>query len=183
MLPDELLEYLRLRDRGLRRQAFTELDRFLERSETLDFETRCRLAEDLLETEFPSPYPLVIRFLLPTYRRWRDINPKSAVAWRGLGILEEGPEGFDCLEQALELEPGDSRVRIKLAQKLVQGADYELHELPWFFLGSDPMETKTDLYRARDLLMETVNSEQVVSLREKIVDLESKLSEWLDSSG
>jgi hypothetical protein len=179
-----LCRYYELRRQGLRRQAFAQLDTFLEQASswetshrraialcTLDAFWRISEAHELL-TE-----PLRRRFLEPVLQEWLAADPESPVAFRQLALLRRNR---DLLEQALERDPSDVQVRLALAARLVDGLAYATHELPYGLLG-DREAVAADLAKAKLLLSELPESALVPALAEILSGIAMRFEDWDDA--
>src|SRR5436305_944823 len=79
-------------ERGLRRQAFAVLDRFIFRMESASFAERRRFASWLLHradlrdgSHMLVPHPLRKRVIEPTLEEWLQVEPASSEPHRWLG--------------------------------------------------------------------------------------------------
>jgi hypothetical protein len=97
------LEY----ERGLRKQAFAILERFIQSLEREPFEERRNFVSWLMALAHRRegrhmliPHPLKLRVVEPTLVEWTVVDPMCAEPHRWLG-------GYEHLERAVELDPSD----------------------------------------------------------------------------
>lgn len=143
--------YVEFHEADRRKEALTELDRFLTLLGSLEGQERSRFAERLaaawLDTLGPSDrpptllrYPVVrdvlFPYLLPKLGtpsgdlRLAILLTSGSVAPR---LWEQVPENLsphDLLERVAARESGDTPARRSLLQRLLVGLDYAFHELP-----------------------------------------------------
>lgn len=122
-------------ERGLRRQAFAALDRFMSRMESAPFAERRRFASWLLHradlhdgSHMLVPHPLRKRVIEPTLDEWLQVEPTSSEPHRWLG-------GYEHLKRAIELDPADDIARRRFIRCILGSVDYATHELPHGYLG------------------------------------------------
>lgn len=126
------LEY----ERGLRRQAFAVLERFIHSMEAEPFADRRRFVSWLMSIAYGRearhmliPHPLQIRVVEPTLLEWTVVEPACSEPHRWLG-------GFEHLEKAIELDPADQIALREFVICLLSRVDYATHHLPVGYLGS-----------------------------------------------
>lgn len=145
-------------ERGLRREAFTILNRFIVQMERTSFEGRRRFISWLLNradlregSDLAVPHPLRQRIIEPTLAEWLKAEPLSSEPHRWLG-------GYDHLKQAILLDPTDQVARRKFVGCILGGVDYSTHELPHGYLG-DPTEDMAHLDEAEATLAGVTDDE------------------------
>jgi hypothetical protein len=169
----EYVEYLRLRERGLRKDAFDHLDRFITAARSWSFGRRCDLVNWLmhLHHDRPSvpdmiPTPLSRELIVPTLDEWTVLEPTNPVPWRWHG-------GTDNLRRAVALDPNERIARAELANRLLYEVGYAVHELPHGYIGS-PFEDTKKLDEVESLLAGLPAAEKptfegpLTALREKV---------------
>jgi hypothetical protein len=122
-------------ERGLRRQAFTILERFVAQMERAPFAERRRFVSWLLHradlrdgSHMLAPHPLRKRIIEPTLDEWLRVEPASSEPHRWLG-------GYEHLKHAIELDPSDEIARRRFISSILGSVDYATHELPHGYLG------------------------------------------------
>jgi hypothetical protein len=115
--------------RGLRRKAFTILERFMSHSERAPFAERrrfvswlSRIADRRKGRHRLIPHPLQVRVVEPTLLEWMAIEPHRAEPHLWLG-------GYDHVKRAFELEPDSQLARRKLIILVWARVDFESYEL------------------------------------------------------
>jgi hypothetical protein len=171
---DFCLEY----ERGLRSQAFLILERFISRMELEHFMERRHFVSWLMKTSYRQdgrhmllPYPLSRRIVEPTLLEWTVVEPSDSEPHRWIGGLEH-------LEQAIELDPGDSIALRELVILLLSQVSYETQELPFGYLGSTS-EGLAALSRAEALLPRLANEEDRAAYAADIADGRYAIQEYL----
>jgi hypothetical protein len=171
---DFCLEY----ERGLRRQAFLILERFILRMEREPFLEKRRFVSWLMNTaegqqgsHMLIPHPLAVRIVEPTLLEWAEVETSSSEPHRWIGGLEH-------LERAIELDPTDHIAIKKLVIVYLSGIDYATHELPYGYLGSTSEDLAT-LSKAEALLPQLVNEEDRATYAVDIAEHRYAIYEYL----
>jgi hypothetical protein len=171
---DFCLEY----ERGLRKQAFLLLERFIVRMEREPFIERRRFVSWLKKTadgregsHMLIPQPLAFRIVEPTLLEWTEVEPNCSEPHRWIGDLEH-------LERAIELDPTDQIALTKLVVVLLSGVDYATHELPYGYLGL-PSEDLADLSKAEALLPRLANEDERAAFAADIAEERYAINEYL----
>lgn len=138
-------------ERGLRRQAFVALERFICSMQAAPFAERKRFISWLLRCaegrkgwHMLIPQPIRVRLIEPTCVEWILVEPASSEPHRWLGTYEH-------LELAMELAPADEIAARRFVNLILGTTQYATHELPAGFLG-DPLECLQDLDKAEAVL-------------------------------
>jgi hypothetical protein len=125
------VKYLRLREKGLRKQALACLNQFVQLASGWDFEHRRDIVNRLmsLRHEWPSvmdliPFPHYDGLVNPTLDEWTEREPQNPVPFRWRGRDDKD------LRHAIRLDPHEEIARINLANRLLARVDYAIHELP-----------------------------------------------------
>ncbi len=161
----EYCEYLRLLDRGLRRDALARLPLLLQALAAPDSSRRRAIASLLLRvTEHEPghrlmPQPLLVGFIEPTLAEWRSACPQDPEPFRW-------SKSIDDLAFALSLDPGCDYTRRKLVLRILGHVGYAAHELPAGYLG----EAQDDLELLRFARQEA-SLLQDVDARAKYLDM------------
>lgn len=171
---DFCLEY----ERGLRRQAFLILERFILRMEREPFLEKRRFVSWLMNTaegqqgsHMLIPHPLAVRIVEPTLLEWAEVETSSSEPHRWIGGLEH-------LERAIELDPTDHIAIKKLVIVYLSGIDCATHELPYGYLGSTSEDLAT-LSKAEALLPQLVNEEDRATYAVDIAEQRYAIYEYL----
>ncbi|MFD2056296.1 hypothetical protein ACFSQT_25470 [Mesorhizobium calcicola] len=133
------IAYLELRERGLRKQSFTQLDAFIEQTAYAPFEVRLSVVRHLVGAieeywdHWPAPdnwqFPEQIsrRLTGPLWREWQEREPTNPEAWvYGFYNLSGRVDGR---EVAFLLDPTHPRYQYAHLDGLCAQLNYELHEL------------------------------------------------------
>lgn len=177
-----LASYCRYREQGLRREAFSALERFLVASSSFDSAAARRAAIEILEANSRSSkthqfltQPLTARFLVPTLKAWMEEDAVTTLPVRWLGMLNRDPE---LLTRALSGFPEDMPVRRMLIDFALGGVDYATHHLDEsFFLGSVD-EATSALERARRLIAEAPDPEALAYLTSEVQHFDRLIADW-----
>jgi hypothetical protein len=134
-------------ERGLRRQAFRLLDRFISSLEHAAFPERRRFVGWLLHRadgregqHMLVPHPLYKRLVEPTLIEWTAVEPSCSEPHRWLG-------GYQHLKRAIELDPDDHLARRKFIAFILDRVGFATHELPAGYLG-EPQDDLVTLAEA-----------------------------------
>lgn len=167
----QLAEYCRLREAGLRREAFVALSTFLACTDTWETEKSRDAVNAILMLYYRTPgchqflaQPLMNRFVYPILRRWSDDEPESIPPLRWLAILRRDP---GLLGRVLAADPSDVVIRRMLIVCQLSSVEYATHHLSEGFLIGELDEALKDLRRAADLIEEA-------PIREPLSDLEQE---------
>jgi hypothetical protein len=138
-------------ERGLRKQAFQVLERFLSRMQLEPFAERRRfvhwlltLADEQPGSHMMIPYPLRVRVVEPTLLEWSLVEPLNSEPFRWIGDSES-------LEKAVALNATDQLAVKRLIRLLLNQVGMATHELPRGYLGS-PSEDLQKIARLENLL-------------------------------
>ncbi|KRB15376.1 hypothetical protein ASD99_10995 [Mesorhizobium sp. Root695] len=133
------IAYLELRERGLRKQSFAQLDAFIEQIVSDPFEVRLSVVRHLIGAierywnRWPAPDNWQLpeqafqRLIGPLWQEWRQREPANPEAWvYGFGNLSHDVDGS---EVAFLLDPTHPRYQYAHLDGLCHQLNYELHEL------------------------------------------------------
>jgi hypothetical protein len=179
-----LAEYCKLREKGLRRQAFAALDEFLTETTRWDSSSaRSRALAVLnlhLETQEAHQFlsqPLLGRFLLPVLAAWHREGSASPEAIRWLGILSRD---HSLVGLALERDPTDDLARRYLVDAELSHVGYATHHLDESqFIGSES-DAETAIERARELLLGASDQQLFADLSSELSTLDQMLTDWVE---
>jgi hypothetical protein len=175
-------EYCRLRQQGLRKQAFVQLTGFLEATETWSFEERrafvqwlCERMEAIPLADYgPFPQPLRQRLFVPTFNEWVAKEPANADV---LSLMARYTGDFDSYRKAAEVDPHNQRARCALAEASIYEIRYSTHHLPEYFIGDE-----------QDLLSAAAEAEEHIGyvqgprraqLQKDLAEERQLLSDWI----
>jgi hypothetical protein len=177
-----LAEYCRCRERGLRHEAFTALEQFLEAASHWKSSDARRICQKVLELHARTPeahqfltQPLSTRFVFPVLEAWVADEPDSQTALRWLGILRRDSA---LLQRALALSPEDVSVRRRLAYWHLSGVEHATHHLGESQLLGSLEATRESLAKARAILDDAPDSAPMADLAGEISEFESMLDDW-----
>jgi hypothetical protein len=167
-------------DLGLRRDALSVLDRFIELLERAPFAERRRFVSWLLTRLDDSdarqqllPHPLYQRIVLPTLSEWTQTEAGCPEPHVWLGRYED-------LKRALELNPHYEVAQQKLIKWILNHVAMATHELPVGYLG-DPVQDLAYLAEADALLRESSDSESGSRFSSALGELRTRVETHLKS--
>ena len=189
--------YCRERERGLRKQSLRHLETFVAEAEQWPFGARhCFVAWLCVHLERPgwmrfdlTPYPLTNRLLKPTLVEWTTRDPRASLPHRWLGIicsylgtragLMEPPESVEHhLGRAIELDPTEQPARVRLAELLIGGLEYDAHHLPEAYIGEAENGVREGEEAAR-LIEGITDPRDWARLTGKLAAARQLLEDWL----
>ncbi|MGS0894537.1 hypothetical protein ACVBGC_18705 [Burkholderia stagnalis] len=177
-----LARYCRLREQGLRRDAFAALDAFLAAAHAFDAATARRVAIVILEADARTAeahqfisQPLTARFLLPTLRAWMEDDAHANLPVRWLGLMTRDTV---LLTRALAMCVTDVPVRRRLIGHALDSVDFSTHHLDEScFIGS--VEHAMDsLERARGLIADAPDQAAFARVAEEVGYFDRLLADW-----
>ncbi len=137
------------REKGLRKEAFAHLDRFLDTTESWTFEEKTEFICFLILEEKSTagslrqefPHPLQKRLLEPVLKEWCAKETKDSRPFHWFAKYCRG--GYPFLYRALEIDPQDDAARATLLVWLTDELEFSVHHLPEYYIG----EYEEDLKR------------------------------------
>jgi hypothetical protein len=133
---DEYAKYCELLEKGLRKDAFSYLSKFIESSSDWSFVEKKEFVSWLYHYAYPKrflnqllPHPLREKLLEPTLAEWVCREPKNSEPLRWIGGVEQ-------LREAIKLNPADEIACYRLADVVFGYVDYAIHELPYGYIGN-----------------------------------------------
>ncbi|MEN6449954.1 MAG: hypothetical protein ABFC96_05650 [Thermoguttaceae bacterium] len=178
----EFAIYCRLREQGLRKEAFVHLQAFLSEATRWEFSKQrefifwlCAKIEKTCDTGVLYPNPLKTTLFAPFFDEWQRQEPSSdeANALRAQYLVE--PNGY---YRAIEINPHNQRARIALAENCLYDLWYATHHLPEFFIGSETEATKT-AEEAKSHIGEIEDSDRRESLEMELRQHQQLLHDWI----
>ena len=132
------------RERGLRKQAFKHLDRFLKSTENWTIERKIEFLKFLFpffekfkDADYgPFPQPLRDILIKPTLINWCETEKSDENPFRWYGKYFHSEEH---LFKALKINPSDDLARQELLGKWTYEIYYSVHHLPEGYIG-EPIE-------------------------------------------
>ncbi len=181
---EHLARYCELRERGLRRQAFAELDAFFANAKTWSPAVCRDVALTILELNRRTPeahqflsVPLQRKFIEPVLVAWRAEEPTNAIATRELGLFGRDQ---DTLRAALAMNPQDLEVRAAIVEALLQFVSYATHHLVEGLFIGDEADAASALDEAAALLEGGADVKAMRMLRKETEGLARLLADWLE---
>jgi hypothetical protein len=179
---ERLAAYCELREKGLRREAFAQLDAFLKEAASWDVPVQRALAVHVLEAHWKTPdvhqfltAPLRERFLERVLEEWRAADANDPVPARHLALLH-GERSL--LAEALRLNPKDDAVRAALAGILLCLVDHATHHLVEGKFIGDEDDASALLTEAGSILAGAEHASSVRALIQDLEGLTGLLSDW-----
>lgn len=180
-----LAEYASLREQGLRKKSLGILEIFITGMEKVDFATRKELVKliclNKLEAGSDSflfdPQPLVKRIILPTLDQWMHSEPDNPEPYSWKGILYGDA---DSLSRALQLDPSNQHVLVRLIGNGFDGLSYATHHLDeGLYIGSPQEDIKmcNDIRKWCDRLSDCEVKEACLKTLNEYVAM---IQDWLD---
>ncbi|KAF1719712.1 hypothetical protein [Pseudoxanthomonas wuyuanensis] len=177
-----LAEYCRLREAGLRREAFAALNTFLACADTWESKKSQDAVNAVLTLYYRTPgchqfltQPLLNRFVYPALQRWSEDNPESIAPVRWLAILRRDPE---LLGRVLVADPTDVAIRRMVIERHLSSVDYATHHLNEGLFIGELDEALEDLARATDLIGGAADRELLSDLDREAQQYGQMLFDW-----
>lgn len=173
------------REKGLRKQAFQQLDCFLKSTDDWLVEQQRAFLQFLLpfmetvqEADYgPFPQLLSEKLVKPVLEKWCETEKTDAKPFRWYGTYYRSEE---YLFKALEIDPADDIAREALLKSWTDSMNYSLHHLPEYYIG-DPLE---DIQLAEkiklqiDQLASEAQQQNWVNILEADMELVRNYVEW-----
>ena len=191
--------YCRERELGLRKQALRNLETFVAAAERWPFEARLSFVAWLCaHLERPgwarfdlTPHPLTNRLLRPTLVEWTTRDPRAPLPHRWLGMLfgysyleiraglMEPPDSVEHhLRRAIELDPTEQSARVRVAELLISGLEYDAHHLPEYYIGEAENDVRVAEEAAR-LIEGITDPRDCARLCGELAAARQLLEDWL----
>ena len=177
-----LAEYCMLREKGLRKQAFEALNRFLSDAELWsDEQARCNVLVIVqADARMPAAHqfmasPLLQKLIYPRLEHWLAAAPAAVEPKRWLGLLRRDAE---LLQQALELDPADVVVRGRLIDFALHSADYATHHLDESILLCPVSDVRAAIALARRMIEAAPDVEPFQHYVVEADQYEQMLDDW-----
>lgn len=129
------------REKGRRKTALLEMDKFLTAAEKWVLEEKINFLhfifpffEQIPDASYgPFPQPLSKQLVEPALISWCDTNPADSRPFRWYGRYYKSVEH---LEKAITLNPADDHARSYLIEEWMTLIDFSLHHFPECFIGN-----------------------------------------------
>lgn len=132
------------REKGLRKEAFKHLDKFLKITENWPLQKKIEfvkfifpLFENVVDADYgPFPQPLKDTLLKSSLLAWCESEKLESNPFRWYGKYYQSTEH---LFQAVEINPSDDLARVTIIRWWTDSIHFSMHHLPDVYLG-DPLE-------------------------------------------
>jgi hypothetical protein len=177
-----LSNYCRFREQGLRREAFTELNVFLDATAAWPVSLARLTCQTILEIHARTPeahqfltQPLLSRFVYPVLEAWvaEDAHCQFAIRW--LGLLRRDRH---LLERALVLAPDDIPVRRTLVDWLLSEVEYSTHHLSESRFLGEIIASRCALAEARAAVQVAPDQKALTDLVAEIASYDTLIRDW-----
>lgn len=182
-----LAEYAKLKEKGLRKQAFSKLNEFIILAHSFDDSKKHRLVQLICQTKLNwgansdlfDSYPLTSKIIVPTLMQWISDEPQNPepLKWLGLFYSLGSDRYLTALEQSLSLNPEDDVVRKELISRYLSQLEYSTHHLNEnFYIGNPSDDLKlcltirSCLKDVQDKNAQTLLSEELEKYSQMIQD-------------
>lgn len=157
--------YCTLREQGLRKASFEQLNTFMKQSKEWSLEQQI----DFVEFLFPlidvmpdveagaMPQPLSQQLLQPTLQAWCAVEETDSAPFRWYGTYYRD---MDSLIKAIAINPADDAARAKLINWKMDVLYYSIHHMPEGYLGN-PEEDLVFAEEIRALIHGFTNKEKI----------------------
>ncbi len=177
----EYANYCEQLEKGLRKDAFNHLSKFVESSAEWSFPEKKEFVSWLYHYAYPNrflnqllPHPLRVKLLEPTLVEWICREPKNSEPHRWLGGLEH-------LEEAVRLNPADQIACYLLANTILGHVGYSIHELPAGYIGN-PEEDLILLEEAESMMGSISDEEKRSEYQSEIAEMKERIYGYLSGS-
>lgn len=137
----DFVDYCIKREKGLRKDAFKTLDKFLKSTTDWTLDEKIGFTKFLLdqadkvkEADYgPFPQPLSEKLIKPTLEKWCELenSESSPFFWYGKYY-----DSKDHLIKAIDINPNDDRARVALINRLSNFIYQSIHHLPDGYIGN-----------------------------------------------
>ncbi|MDR2888038.1 MAG: hypothetical protein LBV26_08600 [Bacteroidales bacterium] len=129
------------REKGLRKNAFAHLEKFLQTAEQWTLDEKIDFVkflfpfcENFPQADYgPFPQPLSEKLIKPTLTAWCSTEQTDSTPFRWFGRYYRNETH---LFRALELNPSDDLARQTLIRRWIYGINYSVHHLPEYYIGN-----------------------------------------------
>jgi len=179
---EKLASYCRFKERGLRKQAFSELGLYIQLVNSLDCYSIRKHCRDIIELNVRNTSaqqfltnPLRRQLLNPTLEEWALSNPYDPFAAKWHAILNHKP---GLLMDALALNEKDNHLRTMLINHELSDVEFAMHHLDEdSFIGDE--ESAENALTIVSTLLEPVNNDPAfLKLRKEKDELSQMLCDW-----
>lgn len=179
----DLVEYLKLRDKGLRKRAFEALDVFILKANGREWRHRTEILDKIYGVAYQDPAsnilltnPLSERFLQPILELWLKREPENQKAMFWDGIYNWNSE---ALQRLLLLSPGHVAARKSLLDRDIIGFfEHAFHHIDESQI-LESIETLESHFSMGDALMAGVKEpEEFQGLKEELDFWKIVFEDW-----
>lgn len=181
----EYAQYCFDREKGLRKEAFAHLNKFLNLSQSWKTEQKIAFIQFLLplsemvqEADYgPMPQPLSEKLIKPTLREWCSLETNNSDPFRWYGRFFRSVEHID---RALEINPQDDKARQILLEWGMYQLYFSVHHLPESYIGNlaEDLELIEEIRKHIDQLTESKLQEFWLKELEEYAILIHNYSAW-----
>jgi tetratricopeptide (TPR) repeat protein len=176
-------QYCLLREKGLRKQAFSKLSAFLEHSKGWSFDQKkefvkwlCDQMDSIPDASYePYPSPLLRDLFIPFFEEWTQREPSNPVAWTLKGRYGDD---FGAYSKAIEIDPRNQHARVALTNASIGYIEHAMHHLPEYFIG-DEQEAIKATQEAYEHLSHITDEELREYLLRELKEAENMLIDWM----
>lgn len=181
---EEYSEYCLLRDKGLRKQAFLHLNKFLKQTLYWSFEERKCFVIWLYKMNFLKyfsyalcPRSLKEELIQPLLEEWISKEPENTEALL-LMARPSNEQSYELYNKVISIEPNNQDARFALAGYCIDDIEYSTHELPYGFLG-DPDEMLDSVKEAEGHISCMEEGDRKECLVHELRKAEQLLRDWI----
>ena len=176
--------YCILREKGLRKEAFTSLSNFLSAARNWPFEDQkgfvlwlCDQMDKIRDGGYgPYPNPLMKQLVEPVFEKCLE---EEGVSGELYALKAQYTCDFDAYFKAIALDPDNARARVALARASILAVQYSTHHLPAHFIGSVD-EALESAEEAREHLFHLVDGKTRASLEKWLKEEVHLLDDWIE---
>ncbi len=177
------------REKGLRKQAFKKLDKFIKSTQEWTIDQKIEfvkflfpLFENIQEAGYgPFPQPLSDRLIKPTLENWCEIEiiDNRPFLWFGKYYRSE-----EHLFKSIELNPKDDLARETILNWWTFNIYYSIHHLPEEYIGNatDDLKLAKKIKEQISKLIDTNRKEHWTKVLNEDLEIVENYVEWKKSS-
>jgi hypothetical protein len=165
--------------KGLRKDALAHLASLIKQTVNWSFSEKKDFISWLYyfiqhrtDTYLLIPHPLYEEFIKPTLVDWIKREPDNGEPHRWLGTPEH-------LKEAIRLNPRDEIARSRLVERVINGLEYAIHELPYGYLG-DANEDLQVVNEMESVIAEISDEEKRPSYTCRLTEIRESINAYLN---